>query len=141
MGLLNSARALRTTLKGVSVQDGDGNETWRSEEMTFSGGRFDANDVEILRDDLAAILVKAANGVEILYGDSISAISEKPDGIEIEFRSGGGSRRFDLLVGADGIHSNVRRLTFGDERPFLRGTGTGMAVFTISSPWVLPIGK
>jgi 2-polyprenyl-6-methoxyphenol hydroxylase-like FAD-dependent oxidoreductase len=131
MGLLHKARALRTTLKGVSVQDKDGNETWRSEEMTFSGGRFDANDVEILRDDLAGLLANAVVGVESLYGDSISAICEKPDGIEIELRSGERMRRFDLVVGADGLHSNVRRLTFGDERPFLHETGTGIAVFTI----------
>jgi 2-polyprenyl-6-methoxyphenol hydroxylase-like FAD-dependent oxidoreductase len=130
MELLNSARALRTTMKGVSVIDGDGNETWRSEEMTFSGGRFDANDVEILKDDLTDTLVKAVNGVEIIYGDSIATLREEPDCIEVEFREGG-RRRFDLLVGADGLHSNVRQLAFGDERKFLREMGIGLAVFTI----------
>jgi 2-polyprenyl-6-methoxyphenol hydroxylase-like FAD-dependent oxidoreductase len=130
MGLLDAARALRTTLKGVSVQDRDGNETWRSEDMTLTGGRFDANDIEILRDDLAAILVRAMHGAEILYGDSISALTEEPDGIGIEFCNGG-KRRFDLLVGADGLHSNVRELAFGNERRFLHEIGMGVAVFTI----------
>jgi 2-polyprenyl-6-methoxyphenol hydroxylase-like FAD-dependent oxidoreductase len=130
MRLLERARALRTTMKGVSVQDRDGNEIWRSEEMTLSGGRFDAHDVEILRDDLAAVLVKAVDGVEILYGESISALKEGLDGIEIEFRNGE-TRRFDLVVGADGIHSNVRQLVFGDEGRFLHEVGMGLAVFTI----------
>jgi 2-polyprenyl-6-methoxyphenol hydroxylase-like FAD-dependent oxidoreductase len=31
-----------------------------------------------------------------------------------------GSRQFDLVIGADGLHSNVRRLTFGPEAQFLR---------------------
>jgi 2-polyprenyl-6-methoxyphenol hydroxylase-like FAD-dependent oxidoreductase len=130
MGLLEQARALRTTMKGVSVIDKDGNETWRSDEMTFSGGRFDANDVEILRDDLVAILVKAIDGIDILYGDSISTLNEGPEGIDIEFRNGR-TRRFDLLVGADGLHSNVRQLAFGDEGKFLHEIGMGVAVFTI----------
>jgi 2-polyprenyl-6-methoxyphenol hydroxylase-like FAD-dependent oxidoreductase len=130
MGLLESARALRTTMKGVSVVDKDGNETWRSEEMTFSGGRFDANDLEILRDDLVAILVKAVDGVEILGGDSISSLKQGPDGIAIEFRNGC-TRSFDLLIGADGLHSNVRKLAFGEEHKFLHEMGMGIAVFTI----------
>lgn len=40
------------------------------------------------------------------------------------------SRRFDIVIGADGLHSNVRRLVFGDERPFLRQLGVGLAIYT-----------
>jgi 2-polyprenyl-6-methoxyphenol hydroxylase-like FAD-dependent oxidoreductase len=50
-GLLEAARAKRTTMKGVSVVDIAGKELWRSDEATLSGGRFDAGDLEILRDD------------------------------------------------------------------------------------------
>lgn len=132
MGLLDAARARRTAMKGVSVVDKDGNETWRSEEMTFTGGRFDANDVEILKDDLTDILVGAVNGVEIVYNDSISALKEERNGVEIEFGSGA-TRRFDLLVGADGLRSNVRKLAFGDQGGFLREMGMGIAVFTIAN--------
>jgi 2-polyprenyl-6-methoxyphenol hydroxylase-like FAD-dependent oxidoreductase len=130
MGLAEAARAARTTMKGVSVQDKDGNETWRSEEMTFSGGRFDSNDVEILRDDLVGILVNAIGGVEIIYGDAISSLREDADGVAVEFRHAA-ARRFDLVVGADGLHSSVRQLSFGDEAPFLHEMGIGLAVFTI----------
>jgi 2-polyprenyl-6-methoxyphenol hydroxylase-like FAD-dependent oxidoreductase len=57
MGLLNQARAKRTQMKGVSVQDEFGKEVWHSEEKTFSGGRFDNDDVELLRDDLSNLLL------------------------------------------------------------------------------------
>src|ERR1700743_2277414 len=45
MGLIDRARALRTQMKGVSLQDEFGKEVWRSEEKTFTGGRFDNDDI------------------------------------------------------------------------------------------------
>ncbi|MFC5828422.1 hypothetical protein [Nonomuraea insulae] len=66
--------------------------------------------VEIMRDDLSEIYYDAArDAVEYVFGDSITAIS--PDG-EVRFENAA-PRRFDLVVGADGLHSNVRRLVFG----------------------------
>ena len=68
--------------------------------------------VEIMRDDLSEIYYDAGrDDVEYLFGDSITAIS--PDG-EVTFEHAA-PRRFDLVVGADGLHSNVRRLVFGEE--------------------------
>ena len=43
----------------------------------------------------------------------------------------GAARRFDLVVGADGLHSIVRRLTFGDESRFRRYIGGYLAVYTV----------
>ena len=68
--------------------------------------------VEIMRDDLSEIYHDATrDDVEYVFGDSVTAIS--PDG-EVRFENAA-PRRFDLVVGADGLHSNVRRLVFGDE--------------------------
>ncbi|MEU9448742.1 FAD-dependent monooxygenase [Streptomyces sp. NPDC048277] len=68
--------------------------------------------VEIMRDDLSEIYYDAArHDVEYIFGDSITEIS--PDG-EVRFENAP-PRRFDLVVGADGLHSTVRRLVFGDE--------------------------
>jgi 2-polyprenyl-6-methoxyphenol hydroxylase-like FAD-dependent oxidoreductase len=50
-----------------------------------------------------------------LFGDSITALTQTPDGVRVEFEHGP-ARTFDLVVGADGIHSAVRRLAFGPER-------------------------
>jgi 2-polyprenyl-6-methoxyphenol hydroxylase-like FAD-dependent oxidoreductase len=130
MHLFDKALELKTTLKGVSVVDDEGKETMRSEEMTFSGGRFDANDIEILRDDLSGILLEAVPDVEKIYDNSVSSLTQKDDGVEVVFKDGS-RRSFDLVVGADGIHSNIRKLAFGDERSFLHEVGTAIAVFSI----------
>ncbi|ULE35686.1 FAD-dependent monooxygenase [Mycobacterium sp. IDR2000157661] len=67
--------------------------------------------VEIMRDDLSEIYFDAGrDDVEYVFGDEITAITD--DG-EVSFRRGA-ARRFDLVVGADGLHSGVRRLVFGD---------------------------
>ncbi|WP_039805191.1 FAD-dependent monooxygenase [Nocardia araoensis] len=84
--------------------------------------------VEIMRDDLGEIYYDAASDdVEYLFGDSITAIS--PDG-EVQFENAE-PRRFDLVVGADGLHSTVRRLVFGDESRFSSFIGAYLGVLTL----------
>ncbi|WP_431900683.1 FAD-dependent monooxygenase [Nonomuraea sp. bgisy101] len=84
--------------------------------------------VEIMRDDLSEIYYDATrDDVEYIFGDSITAIS--PDG-EVRFENTA-PRRFDLVVGADGLHSNVRRLVFGDESRFSAFTGAYLGVLTL----------
>ncbi|OBG85305.1 FAD-dependent oxidoreductase [Mycobacterium sp. E802] len=74
-------------------------------------GAMSDRHVEIMRDDLSEIYYRAGrDDVEYLFGDTITTIS--PDG-DVTFEHNG-SRRFDVVVGADGLHSGVRRLTFGD---------------------------
>ncbi|MFI2338391.1 FAD-dependent monooxygenase [Nocardia rhamnosiphila] len=83
---------------------------------------------EIMRDDLSEIYYAAAcDEVEYLFGDSITAIA--PDG-EVLFENAA-PRRFDLVVGADGLHSTVRRLVFGDESRFSTFIGAYLAVFPL----------
>jgi 2-polyprenyl-6-methoxyphenol hydroxylase-like FAD-dependent oxidoreductase len=130
MGLLDAARGLRTHIKGMSVVDADGKEIFRTEERTATGGRTDSGDIELFRDDLCRLLFEATTGgVEYLYGDSIAAIEENGEHVTVSFESGA-SRRFDCVVGADGVRSNVRGLAFGDEKPFLWPLGVGLALFT-----------
>lgn len=84
--------------------------------------------VEIMRDDLSEIYYDATrDDVEYLFGDSIAAIA--PDG-EVRFDNAA-PRRFDLVVGADGLHSNVRRLVFGDESRFSSFIGAYLGVLTL----------
>ncbi|GAA3645013.1 FAD-dependent monooxygenase [Nonomuraea antimicrobica] len=125
MGVLAEIEALRTTMRGMSMVDRDGNETMRSTEETFSGGRFDSPDVEIMRDDLTRILV-AAGGARHVYGDSIATLTE--DG-GVTFESGA-EDCYDYVIGADGLHSNVRRLAFGPESRFVHHLGTYVSIFT-----------
>ncbi len=68
------------------------------------------------RGDLAETVYRAVQGaVETIFGDSITAVEDHGDGVRISFEHAE-PREFDLLVGADGLHSNVRQLTFGSEQ-------------------------
>ncbi|GAA3245129.1 FAD-dependent monooxygenase [Nonomuraea helvata] len=129
MGVIDQIRALRTTMRGMSMVDGEGNELMRSYEETISGGRFDSPDIEIMRDDLTAILTAATEGAEYVYGDSIATLAQDDDGVDVTFESGR-RERYDYVFGADGLHSNVRRLVFGPEEPFLSHLGMYVSIFT-----------
>jgi 2-polyprenyl-6-methoxyphenol hydroxylase-like FAD-dependent oxidoreductase len=84
--------------------------------------------VEIMRDDLSEIYYDAGrDDVEYVFGDSITSVS--PDG-EVTFERGA-PRRFDVVVGADGLHSNVRRLTFGEKAGLSRFLGAYLAVLSV----------
>ncbi|MBO8194371.1 FAD-dependent monooxygenase [Streptomyces oryzae] len=132
MGLLGEARAARTRMRGMSMHDGDGNELWRSTEMTHSSGRLDSDDIELLREDLTALLhrrIRAGDEAEFLFGDSVAELEQTEGGVHVTFASGT-RRTFDYVVGADGLHSGVRRLAFGPEADHLRHLGSHLAVFT-----------
>jgi 2-polyprenyl-6-methoxyphenol hydroxylase-like FAD-dependent oxidoreductase len=87
--------------------------------------------VEIMRGDLARTLYELTKDeVEYCFGDSIQALTQDEAGVDVTFERGG-SRRFDLLVGADGLHSIVRTLVFGDEaQQYERYCGYHCGVFT-----------
>ncbi len=84
--------------------------------------------VEIMRDDLGEIYYDAGrDDVEYLFGDSVTALS--PDG-DVTFEHAA-PRRFDIVVGADGLHSNIRRLVFGEEAGLTRFIGAYLAVLSL----------
>ncbi|HEY1696125.1 MAG TPA: FAD-dependent monooxygenase [Polyangiaceae bacterium] len=90
-----------------------------------------AGDVEILRGDLCALLHRCTRDlVEYRFGDSIAALSARDDGVDVTFASGK-SDRFDIVVGADGLHSGVRALAFGDETAWVRHHGYRIATFAM----------
>src|SRR5262249_21606612 len=91
---------------------------------------LDVDVVEIMRGDLARTLYELTRDeVEYCFGDSIQALKQDEEGVDVTFERGG-SRRFDLLVGADGLHSIVRTLVFGDEVQFERYCGYQAEGFT-----------
>lgn len=113
--------------KTVCVDDTGGEVTELSAHV--SGSRSDG-DLEIMRGDLCQILHRAIDDVKCIFGDSITKISENSDGVHVEFEVSA-PRQFDLVIGADGLHSTVRKVAFGDESQFLRELGFYISVFPI----------
>lgn len=121
---------MQTRMKGFSLVDVEGKELWRTEQGTLSGGSFANDDIEVLRDDLAALLLDALpSGVDVLYGDHITGLNEDAEGVTVQFVRGG-LLRFGLVIGADGANSVVRDLAFGDEHQFLFPLGFALAIST-----------
>lgn len=130
MGVAAEARQLRTRMRGMSMLDGDGAELWSSEEVALSSGPLDTSDIELLREDLVRLLYGRTSGeVEYVFGDGIAALRQDAGAVHVTFE-GGGQREFDLVLGADGLHSGVRRLVFGPEEEYLTPLGVHVAVYT-----------
>ncbi|MGD9545413.1 MAG: FAD-binding domain [Methylocystis sp.] len=89
------------------------------------GGRM----TSVARGDLAAAIYRSIDGrVETIFGEEICAIHEHGDGVQIVLESGE-KRDVDIVVGADGLHSRVRKLIFGSEDRFEKDLGYRFAVF------------
>ena len=73
-----------------------------------AGGRF----ITVARSELSHLLFEASKGTtEVLFSDELVAVDQQANGVDVTLRRGG-RRRFDLVIGADGLHSAVRRLAF-----------------------------
>ena len=137
MGLSRQIMRKRTRMRGMSILDRDGDEIGRSTEATYTSGRIDSGDVELLREDLVQLLYERTNGAtRYMFDDSIATIDERADGIQVTFEHAPPST-YDLVIGADGLHSRVRALTFGNEEQFSVPLGMQTAIF--SSPNFLAI--
>ncbi|MFJ4473854.1 FAD-dependent monooxygenase [Streptomyces xanthochromogenes] len=133
MGLLDKVRSATTDMRGMSFVDARGEELSRSTEATLTGGLIDNDDVEIMRDDLTTFLFDTSRyGTEYLFGDVITSVEQNDDTVEVRFRHER-PRSFDLVIGADGLHSNVRRLAFGPESDFLHFLGSYLAIFSVQN--------
>lgn len=88
-------------------------------------GRF----ISLPRGDLAELIYDAIEGeVETIFGDTIVDFVELDDGVQVLLQSGA-TRRFDLVVGAGGLHSPVRAMAFGPEREYAKSLGYRVAAF------------
>jgi 2-polyprenyl-6-methoxyphenol hydroxylase-like FAD-dependent oxidoreductase len=96
-------------------------ETFRADD---DGGDGYIADIEILRGDLSQVLYDdTRDGVEYLFGDRIAELTQDADGVDVAF-AGSDRRRFDLVVGADGLHSALRAMVFGPHERSSATSGT-----------------
>jgi 2-polyprenyl-6-methoxyphenol hydroxylase-like FAD-dependent oxidoreductase len=113
MGVLPRIEAHATGTRVMTV-----NRPWAARPVRIDYvklvGTMSDRHVEIMRDDLSEIYYDATcDDVEYVFGDQITAVTE--DG-EVTFERGA-PRRFDLVIGADGLHSGIRRIVFGTDVP------------------------
>jgi 2-polyprenyl-6-methoxyphenol hydroxylase-like FAD-dependent oxidoreductase len=119
MGVLEAIQAHATGTTLLTVHRPWASRPARIDYLKLVGAMSDRH-VEIMRDDLSEIYYDATRAdVEYVFGDELTAISYDGD---VTFAHGA-PRRFDVVVGADGLHSGVRGLVFGDDVPeqFLGG--------------------
>lgn len=136
MGLDAAVRAACTDTAGAHTVDVDGQvlETFRADD---DGGDGFIADIEILRGDLSRVLYDdTRDGVEYVFGDRIAELTQDADGVDVAF-AGGDRRRFDLVVGADGLHSALRAMVFGPHERFLRHLGHVLAFYSVPNEFGL----
>lgn len=130
MGILPRLREAHIDLRRLTFLDGDGGQVASVSPHAVTGGVAGA-DLEVPRGELTAALHDAVRAdVEFVFDDSIATLTPSGDGVDLTFH-GGGSRTYDLVIGADGVHSRTREFVFGPEERFHRYLGYCFAVFTM----------
>lgn len=130
MGLIPELRERGYFAKEVRFVDSAGERSGGFSTSVFGEATHDRY-VSLRRGDLASAIYRTIDGrVETIFGDSIATIEQAADAVHVTF-AGGAERRFDLVFGADGLHSNTRSLVFGPQGQSEKYLGYKVAAFEI----------
>ncbi len=136
MGILPSLRDLHISTGRLTFLEASGAEIVSLAPDVIIGGE-EGEDLEIRRGDLIRTLYDLVrDDVEVRFGDTIETLADDGAGVDVTFRSGRRDR-YDLVIGADGLHSRTRELVFGDEAPFHHYLGYCFAGFTMPNDFGL----
>lgn len=130
MGLLEDIKRVGYRMRELRMVDGAGKRiagfgTAVFDELT--GGRY----ITLGRSDLSRLMFdKIRDSSEVMFGDEIAGLQNQTECVDVEFKNGV-RRSFDLVIGADGLHSAVRRLAFGSQDRFEKGLGYIVAAFEV----------
>src|SRR3954451_12671609 len=136
MGLDAAVRAVCTDTAGAYTVDADGNvlETFSADD--HDGDGFIA-EIEVLRGDFSQVLYDdTRDDVEYVFGDRIAELTQDAEGVDVTFDSGT-QRRFELVIGADGLHSALRAMVFGPREQYVRHLGMVLAFYSVPSEFGL----
>jgi 2-polyprenyl-6-methoxyphenol hydroxylase-like FAD-dependent oxidoreductase len=130
MGLIDQVHRVGYRVREMRIVDDCGRRVTGFGTGTFTeltGGRF----VSLARSGLSRLLFDAVKDrTETIFGDEIADLRQEDGHVEVRLRQAG-QRRFDLVIGADGLHSAVRRLAFGQENRFEKDLGYTVAAFEV----------
>ncbi|MFD8333556.1 FAD-dependent monooxygenase [Streptomyces solisilvae] len=136
MGILPRLRDAHIDSRRCTFLNADGSEL-ASVRPHIVAGSVEGQDLEVRRGDLATALYgKVRDDVEFLFGDSIDTLDQSGPAVDVAFHSGR-RRTFDLVIGADGMHSATRESLFGPEERFHRYLGYCFAIFTMPNTFGL----
>jgi len=126
MGILDDLIALNNRIKGSSYHDRSGRAVLELDyDRLFEEGRT----VQIMRDDLESVLYDhAKSGPDFLFANSVSRIEQNGQEALVSFEDGS-ERTFDVVIGADGLHSRVRQLAFANGEVIKHRLGLQAAAF------------
>ncbi|MFD0522320.1 FAD-dependent monooxygenase [Paractinoplanes durhamensis] len=136
MGLDAAIRAVCTDTQGAYTVDAAGTvlETFAADENDGDGY---ISEIEVLRGDFSRVLYDdTRENVEYVFGDRIAELTQDADGVDVTFASGN-RRRFELVIGADGLHSALRSMVFGPREQFVRHLGLVLAFYTVPNEFGL----
>lgn len=128
MGIYEKICTLRTQVELGRYVDAEGNilHEEKGERFAFRQGE----DVEINRGDLVEILIDAIENVPSHFNQLIDSIKQRDGDVEVRFKDGR-IDHYDLVIGADGLHSTTRRMVFDKDEYKLINLGAYFSVFSI----------
>lgn len=137
MGLMPDIRSRQLDERGMVFVDDAGRDIVRMPAELFDGKGAVA-EIEITRGDLNQTLLDAiadtgGQDLDYRYGTWVTQLHQDESGVEATFDTGA-TERFDLVIGADGLHSGTRRMVFGPEEQFSTYLGGYMSFFTVPTP-------
>jgi len=129
MGLVLKLRTIHYPIDSLQFVD-DRGEAYVSVPIDVVRRALGGKYVYLRRSDLEHILYEraVASGVAIRFSSSIAALAQDETKVNVTFEDGADAP-FDLVFGADGVHSKVRTLVFGDEHQFDHFLGAYVAAF------------
>lgn len=129
MGLVPTLRERCYEMERMRMVDGDGREE-AALDLTPMRELLEGRFISLARADLAAALFSACRGIPAHFGVWVTAIQQDDHGV-VATLSDGRRERFDLVIGAGGLHSGVRELIFGPEAQFEEFLDCYVAAFRI----------
>ncbi|HEY4070244.1 MAG TPA: FAD-binding domain [Sphingomicrobium sp.] len=131
MGLLPEVERSGYRIKEVRFVHADGSRAAGFSTDGFqraTGGRF----TSLPRSDLAGIIWRGLPAsIETRFGDEVARLEPEGESVRVHFARAQ-AETFDLVIGADGLHSKLRELVFGPEDRFETFLGYAFAAFTVA---------
>lgn len=137
LGLAPQVREALLAARGMAFIDEHGRRQASFDPDVFGPSGGPAAEWALLRTDLARILYEATkDDVEFLFDDAIAEVDQDEDGVTVSFEKSE-TRRFDVVLGADGVHSDLRRMAFGPEERFVRDLGSYLCIYSVDTELAL----